>query len=169
MVEDPHVRAVDDVGTVVNPMIVEGQVHGGLAQGIAQALYEEAVYDADGNLITGTLVDYLVPVGRRPAALRHRPHGAPGDQQPARRQGRRRGRHHRLHAGRGQRRRWTRSGTSGCATSGCRCTPERVWRAIHQGGDGGDRATAGTNAYGGARPRPPPASTADASSLGGDR
>ncbi|HEU5083387.1 MAG TPA: xanthine dehydrogenase family protein molybdopterin-binding subunit [Acidimicrobiales bacterium] len=52
---------VDDVGTVVNPQIVEGQVHGGLAQGIAQALYEGAVYDADGNLVTGTLVDYLVP------------------------------------------------------------------------------------------------------------
>ncbi|MGH3329623.1 MAG: xanthine dehydrogenase family protein molybdopterin-binding subunit [Streptomycetales bacterium] len=59
-----HLRSyvcVDDVGTVVNPLIVEGQVHGGLAQGIAQALYEEAVYDAEGNLTTGTLVDYLVP------------------------------------------------------------------------------------------------------------
>jgi aerobic carbon-monoxide dehydrogenase large subunit len=53
--------AVDDVGRVVNPLIVEGQVHGGVVQGIAQALYEEAVYDADGNLVTGTLVDYLVP------------------------------------------------------------------------------------------------------------
>ncbi|TDD31560.1 xanthine dehydrogenase family protein molybdopterin-binding subunit [Actinomadura sp. KC06] len=53
--------AVDDVGKVVNPLIVEGQVHGGLAQGIAQALYEEAVYDADGNLTTTTLADYLVP------------------------------------------------------------------------------------------------------------
>ncbi|MER6573108.1 xanthine dehydrogenase family protein molybdopterin-binding subunit [Streptomyces sp. NPDC001093] len=52
---------VDDVGRVVNPMIVEGQVHGGLAQGIAQALYEEAVYDDDGNLVSGTLADYLVP------------------------------------------------------------------------------------------------------------
>jgi carbon-monoxide dehydrogenase large subunit len=53
--------AVDDVGTVVNPLIVDGQVHGGLAQGIAQALYEEAAYDADGNLLTTTLADYLVP------------------------------------------------------------------------------------------------------------
>jgi carbon-monoxide dehydrogenase large subunit len=53
--------AVDDIGKVINPLIVEGQVHGGLAQGIAQALYEEAVYDADGNLVTGSLVDYLVP------------------------------------------------------------------------------------------------------------
>src|ERR1700723_2153869 len=53
--------AVDDVGAVVNPMIVDGQVHGGIAQGIAQALYEEAVYDDDGNLVTTTLADYLVP------------------------------------------------------------------------------------------------------------
>jgi carbon-monoxide dehydrogenase large subunit len=53
--------AVDDVGVVVNPQIVEGQVHGGIAQGIAQALYEEAAYDSSGNLITTTLADYLVP------------------------------------------------------------------------------------------------------------
>ena len=53
--------AVDDVGNVINPQIVEGQIHGGLAQGIAQALYEEAVYDDAGNLVTGTLVDYYVP------------------------------------------------------------------------------------------------------------
>jgi carbon-monoxide dehydrogenase large subunit len=53
--------AVDDVGRVVNPMIVEGQVHGGVAQGIAQALFEEAVYDADGNLLTGSFVDYTLP------------------------------------------------------------------------------------------------------------
>ena len=53
--------AVDDVGKVVNPMIVEGQVQGGIAQGIAQALYEEAVYDDAGNLLTTTLADYLVP------------------------------------------------------------------------------------------------------------
>jgi carbon-monoxide dehydrogenase large subunit len=53
--------AVDDVGTVVNPIIVEGQVHGGLAQGVAQALYEEAVYDDDANLLTSNMVAYLVP------------------------------------------------------------------------------------------------------------
>jgi aerobic carbon-monoxide dehydrogenase large subunit len=53
--------AVDDVGNVVNPLIVDGQVHGGIAQGIAQALFEEAAYDADGNLLTTTLADYLVP------------------------------------------------------------------------------------------------------------
>lgn len=53
--------AVDDVGNVVNPLIVEGQVHGGLAQGIAQALFEEAVYDTEGNLLTTTMADYLLP------------------------------------------------------------------------------------------------------------
>ena len=52
---------VDDIGNVVNPMIVEGQVHGGLAQGIAQALFEEAVHDDSGTLVTGSFVDYLVP------------------------------------------------------------------------------------------------------------
>ncbi len=54
--------AVDDCGTVINPMIVEGQVQGGIAQGIAQALYEEVAYDPDtGQLRTGSLLDYLVP------------------------------------------------------------------------------------------------------------
>src|SRR3954447_25080198 len=52
---------VDDIGKVINPLIVEGQVHGGLAQGIAQALFEEAVHDESGTLTTGTLADYLVP------------------------------------------------------------------------------------------------------------
>ena len=53
--------AVDDVGKVVNPMIVEGQVHGGVAQGIAQALHEEAVYDESGTLLTGSFVEYTLP------------------------------------------------------------------------------------------------------------
>ncbi|MEW6475217.1 MAG: molybdopterin cofactor-binding domain-containing protein [Actinomycetota bacterium] len=53
--------AVDDCGNQVNPMIVEGQVHGGVVQGVGQALFEEAVYDEDGNLLTSTLADYLVP------------------------------------------------------------------------------------------------------------
>ena len=52
---------VDDVGTVVNPLIVEGQVHGGVAQGIAQALFEDAVHDESGTLTTGTFADYLLP------------------------------------------------------------------------------------------------------------
>jgi carbon-monoxide dehydrogenase large subunit len=53
--------AVDDVGKVINPLIVEGQLHGGVAQGIAQALYEDAIYDESGNLITGSFADYLLP------------------------------------------------------------------------------------------------------------
>ncbi len=53
--------AVDDVGNVINPQIVDGQVHGGVAQGVAQALFEEAVYDEDGNLVTSSLATYLVP------------------------------------------------------------------------------------------------------------
>jgi len=53
--------AVDDCGNQVNPLIVEGQVHGGVVQGMAQALFEEAVYDTDGNLKTTSLAEYLVP------------------------------------------------------------------------------------------------------------
>jgi carbon-monoxide dehydrogenase large subunit len=53
--------AVDDCGNQINPLIVEGQVHGGVVQGAAQALFEEAVYDEDGNLVTSTFADYLVP------------------------------------------------------------------------------------------------------------
>jgi carbon-monoxide dehydrogenase large subunit len=54
--------AVDDCGNVVNPLIVEGQIHGGITQGLSQALFEEVVYDSDsGQLRTGTLVDYMVP------------------------------------------------------------------------------------------------------------
>ncbi|MDP5181095.1 molybdopterin-dependent oxidoreductase [Blastococcus sp. BMG 814] len=159
---------VDDVGTIVNPLIVEGQVHGGLAQGIAQALYEEAVYDADGNLTTGTFVDYLVPSA---ADLPHfdtgnTVHTAPGNP----------------------------IGAKGVGEAGCIAstpavvnaaldavrhlgvtdirmplTPERVWRAIHAGGDGGDRATAGSNAYGGAQTETTTGVSTEASSLGGDR
>jgi aerobic carbon-monoxide dehydrogenase large subunit len=53
--------AVDDCGTVINPRIVEGQVHGGVAHGIGNALLEEIVYDAAGQLVTGTLMDYALP------------------------------------------------------------------------------------------------------------
>jgi aerobic carbon-monoxide dehydrogenase large subunit len=53
--------AVDDCGNQINPLIVEGQVHGGVVQGLAQALFEEAIYDSDGNLRTSNLADYLVP------------------------------------------------------------------------------------------------------------
>ncbi len=53
--------AVDDVGNVINPMIVDGQIHGGLAQGIGQALHEGTIYSEDGQLINGTYMDYVMP------------------------------------------------------------------------------------------------------------
>jgi carbon-monoxide dehydrogenase large subunit len=53
--------AVDDAGTLINPLIVEGQIHGGLAQGIGQAMIEEAVYNEDGQLLTGSFMDYALP------------------------------------------------------------------------------------------------------------
>jgi carbon-monoxide dehydrogenase large subunit len=53
--------AVDDFGVLINPMIVEGQVHGGIAQGVGQALYEGTVYDKDGQLVTGSFMDYAMP------------------------------------------------------------------------------------------------------------
>ena len=53
--------AVDDFGVLINPMIVEGQVHGGIAQGVGQALYEGAVYNQDGQLLTASYMDYCMP------------------------------------------------------------------------------------------------------------
>ena len=53
--------AVDDAGHLINPLIVEGQIHGGLAQGIGQAMIEEVVYNSDGQLITGSFMDYALP------------------------------------------------------------------------------------------------------------
>lgn len=53
--------AVDDVGNVINPMIVDGQIHGGIVQGVGQALTEGAVYDENGQLLTGTLTEYAIP------------------------------------------------------------------------------------------------------------
>jgi len=80
--------AVDDFGNVINPMIVEGQVHGGLAQGIGQALLERCVYDADsGQLVTGTYMDYTMPraddlpsfkVGTKNTPCTHNPLGVKG-------------------------------------------------------------------------------------------
>ena len=129
--------AVDDVGKVVNPLIVEGQVHGGIAQGIAQALYEEAVYDDAGNLVTTTLADYLVPsAADLPSYVTSR------TESPA---------HNRLGV-KGVGEAGTIASTPAVVNSildalrplGVRdvimpCTPERVWRAI-QAAQGGDQA-----------------------------
>jgi carbon-monoxide dehydrogenase large subunit len=56
--------AVDDCGRVINPLIVDGQVHGGIVQGVAQALWEGAVYSPEGQLLTGSMSDYAVPRAR---------------------------------------------------------------------------------------------------------
>ncbi len=94
--------AVDDVGKVINPLIVDGQVHGGIAQGVAQALWEGASYDEDGRLQTASLMDYALPEGRVLPAARDRPHRDADRRERARREGRRRGR-----ARSPRRRRWS--------------------------------------------------------------
>ena len=107
--ETGHVRhlrhvACDDAGTMVNPMLLAGQVHGGVAQGVAQALYEEVRYDSDGNPITSNLADYsMISIDLLPQVERI-PMETRDARQPARRQGHRRVRHHRLHTGRALRR-----------------------------------------------------------------
>jgi carbon-monoxide dehydrogenase large subunit len=79
--------AVDDVGNVINPMIVEGQIHGGLAQGIGQALLEGAIYDDEGQLLNGSYMDYAMPraddlpsfeVDRKVTPCPHNPLGVKG-------------------------------------------------------------------------------------------
>ena len=79
--------AVDDVGRVINPMIVEGQVQGGVAQGIGQALLEGAVYDGNGQIVTGSMMDYTIPraddlpsikVGTETTLCTHNPLGVKG-------------------------------------------------------------------------------------------
>jgi aerobic carbon-monoxide dehydrogenase large subunit len=79
--------AIDDCGTIINPMIVEGQVHGGLTMGLAPSLYEEIVYDENGTMLNGTLMDYLLPTSMETPSWRtgntvtpspHHPIGAKG-------------------------------------------------------------------------------------------
>jgi carbon-monoxide dehydrogenase large subunit len=87
VVEIVDVAIADDVGVIINPMIVDGQSHGGLAQGIGQALLEQAVYDAEGQLISGTYMNYCMPrasdlpmfkVGNHVTACTHNPLGVKG-------------------------------------------------------------------------------------------
>ena len=85
-----RVIAVDDAGTIINPMIADGQIHGGVAAGLAQALYEEFVYDADGNPQNANFVTYCIPGPHRVPVVRARPDRDADAGQPARRQGDRR-------------------------------------------------------------------------------
>ncbi|MDQ2750765.1 MAG: xanthine dehydrogenase family protein molybdopterin-binding subunit [Actinomycetota bacterium] len=140
---------VDDVGTPINPLIIEGQVHGGLAQGIAQAMFEEAVFDDAGNLTTGTFVDYTLPsaadlptftTDRTETAATSNPLGVKGVGEAG-----------------------TIASTPAVVNAivdalrpfgvndiQMPATPERVWRAVHSGAEKSDRAEGGTTAYGGA-------------------
>ena len=94
-VEIKRYVSVDDCGPAINPMLIEGQIHGGITHAIGQALYERIHYDEDGQLVTGTFVDYALPSAADVPELRDRPHGDPVAVQLARRQGRRRGGHDR--------------------------------------------------------------------------
>lgn len=142
--------AVDDVGKAVNPLIVEGQIHGGVTQALAQALYEEAVYDGEGNLVTGSMVDYLVPAApdvppyitdRTETPATTNPLGAKGAGEAG-----------------------TIASTPavvnavvdalrpyGVTDVRMPCRPERVWRAIHEGTTGGAATAAATISHSGQR------------------
>ncbi|MEN8675664.1 xanthine dehydrogenase family protein molybdopterin-binding subunit [Nocardioides sp.] len=136
---------VDDIGTIINPMIVAGQVHGGLVQGIAQALWEEAVYDDAGTLVSGSFVDYLLPTAADTLSFDVDHTSSPSITNTL--------------------------GTKGVGEAGTiastpavvnavvdairhfgvddvtmPCTPERVWKAIHSRGAGGEAATEGAAA-----------------------
>jgi len=121
---------VNDFGTVINPMIVEGQLHGGAVQGIGQALMEMTVYDAEGQLLTGSYMDYALPRAGDVPAFTVAGHPVPARTNPL--------------------------GVKGCGEAGCAgaltsvmnavvdalseygikhidmpATPFRVWQAIH--------------------------------------
>jgi carbon-monoxide dehydrogenase large subunit len=133
---------VDDIGNVINPLIVAGQVHGGLVQGIAQALWEEAVHDDSGTLVSASFVDYLVPTAADTISFDVDHNTTPSTTNSL--------------------------GTKGVGEAGTiastpavmnavvdavrqfgvsdiqmPCTPERVWKAIHAGDSGGADPTTG--------------------------
>ena len=73
---------VDDCGTVINPMVVDGQIAGGVAQGIGGALYEQLIYDENGQLLTGSLMDYLAPTACEVPRVRIEHHSTPMPEVP---------------------------------------------------------------------------------------
>ena len=128
---------VDDVGNIINPLIVSGQVHGGLVQGIAQALWEEAVYDESGTLVSGSFVDYLLPTAADTISFEVDHTTSPATT-------------HSLGV-KGVGEAGTIASTPavvnavvdavrqfGVTDIQMPCTPERVWRAIHRRDSGGD-------------------------------
>ena len=131
VVEVVRYHMVNDFGTVVNPMLVEGQAHGGIVQGIGQALMEHCVFDGDGQVLTGSYMDYAVPRATDAPMFAFDTHSVPATSNPL--------------------------GAKGCGEAGCAgslpavmnalvdalaafgithidmpATPERVWRAIRE-------------------------------------
>jgi carbon-monoxide dehydrogenase large subunit len=96
--------AVNDFGTVINPMLTEGQTHGGVVQGIGQALMENTVYDADGQLLTGSFMDYAMPRARNTPAFVVENHPVPASTNPL--------------------------GTKGCGEAGCAGALTSVMNAV---------------------------------------
>jgi carbon-monoxide dehydrogenase large subunit len=137
-VEVVRYNSVNDFGTIVNPLLVEGQIHGGVVQGIGQCLMENAQYDETGQLVTGSFMDYALPRAEdTPGAIGWASHPVPAKTNPL--------------------------GVKGCGEAGCAgaltsvmnavvdalselgirhfdmpATPQRVWQAIHQ--ESGNRA-----------------------------
>lgn len=97
--------AVDDCGVVLNPMVVEGQVHGSIMQGLGTALLEQIVYDQDGQLLTGTLVDYLIPTAGQLSPLATRRLESPAPSNPL--------------------------GVKGTGEAGCIGVPPAILNAVH--------------------------------------
>jgi carbon-monoxide dehydrogenase large subunit len=82
VVEIAKYSCVNDFGTVINPLIVEGQLHGGVVQGIGQALMEKTVYDGDGQLLTGSFMDYAMPRAADVPSFTLADHPAPATTNP---------------------------------------------------------------------------------------
>ena len=124
--------AVDDAGHLINPLIVEGQIQGGLAQGIGQALIEEVVYNEDGQLVTGSFMDYALAARDRLPRFEIEHHGDADAGEPAGRE--------RLTArpARSARRRHRHAAVDALSEFGVKhidmmLRPEKLWRII-QGG-----------------------------------
>ena len=126
---------VNDFGTIVNPMLVEGQMHGGIVQGIGQALMENVVYDSEGQPVSGSFMDYAMPRAEDAPRFVFRSHPVPAKSNPL--------------------------GTKGCGEAGCTgalpavmnaiadalsergirhidmpATPPRIWRALQEASAG---------------------------------
>ena len=134
-VEVTRYASVNDFGTIINPLLVEGQVHGGIVQGIGQALMEHGAYDADGQLVTGSFMDYALPRATDTPLFTIESYPVPAKTNPL--------------------------GTKGCGEAGCAgaltsvmnavvdalseyrinniempATPARIWRAIQEAQEG---------------------------------